>query len=84
MTDAKQNANNIINEAKDSALAKHDNIVALANKEIAAQTEKSRDQLIKEVVNLAILGSEKILQQEISGKEGAVIVDKILQERRST
>ena len=84
LSDAKQNANNIISEAKDSALAKHDNIVALANKEIAAQTEKSRDQLIKEVVNLAVLGSEKILEQEINGKKSAAIVDKILQEGSST
>ena len=71
--------NDIIAEARDSATKQYDYIVSLANKEIAAETEKARLILLKEISDFAILGSEKILQKEVNKSESEKIVNEMIE-----
>ena len=79
ITDASNKANDIIAEARDSATKQYDYIVSLANKEIAAETEKARLILLKEISDFAILGSEKILQKEVNKSESEKIVNEMIE-----
>ena len=78
ITDARKKANDIIAEARDSATKQYDYIVSLANKEITAETEKSRLILLKEISDFAILGSEKILKKEVNKSASEKIVNEMI------
>ena len=80
LADARQKANDIIAEARDNATKQYEYLVSLSNKEIEAQTEKARLSLLKEITDIAILGSEKILHREVDKKESSKIIDEIITE----
>lgn len=65
---AHQRANVIVEEAEVAARAKQDQILLQAKAEIKQQEIKLREELKQEIVNIAVLGAEKILKKSIDAK----------------
>jgi F-type H+-transporting ATPase subunit b len=67
----------IIEEARVEAIAEHDKIITQAEAEIEALRVRARDDLRKQVANLAVAGAEKILERSIDKDAHKDILDSI-------
>ena len=74
---AHQRANQIVDQAKDDAVAEANRQKALAEAEIAAATNRAREDLRKQVSVLAVSGAEKLLRREIDAGAHKALLDEL-------
>ncbi|MGX9419344.1 F0F1 ATP synthase subunit B [Vibrio sp. RC27] len=67
----------IIEEAREEAVAEREKILAQAEAEVEALRVRARDDLRKQVANLAVAGAEKILERSIDKDAHKDILDNI-------
>ena len=72
---AHQRANQIVEAAKNDAVAEAGRQKALAEAEIAAATNRAREDLRKQVSVLAVSGAEKLLRREIDASAHKALLD---------
>ena len=77
---AHKRGNDLIAEAKDTALAEGQRLVSQAQSEIANQQSRARDGLRKEVSALALAGAAKVLGREVDAKAHAALLDELAAE----
>ena len=77
---AHQRANQIIDAAKVEAIAEGTRQKALAESEIAAASNRAREDLRKQVSALAVTGAEKLLRREIDGNAHKALLDELAAE----
>jgi len=77
---AHKRGNDLINEAKNTALAEGQRIVSQARGEIANEQNRARDGLRKEVSTLALAGAAKLLGREVDAKAHAQLLDELAAE----
>lgn len=65
-TDGERRANQIIDQAKQTAKAEADRILAAAQEQIQLEINKAKAGLREHVAQLAVAGAEKILKREIN------------------
>ena len=74
---AHQRANQLIDQAKEDAIAEANRQKALAESEIAASTNRAREELRKQVSVLAVSGAEKLLKREIDAGAHKALIDEL-------
>ncbi len=74
---AHQRANQIVDAAKTEAIAEGARQKALAESEIAAASNRAREDLRKQVSMLAVTGAEKLLRREIDADAHKVLLDEL-------
>lgn len=72
---AHQRANQLIDVAKADAVAEGSRQKALAEAEIAAATNRAKEDLRKQVSVLAVSGAEKLLKREIDASAHKALID---------
>ena len=77
---AHQRANQIIDAAKNDAITEGSRQKALAESEIAAATNRAREDLRKQVSALAVTGAEKLLRREIDASAHKALLDELAAE----
>ncbi|ALN63194.1 MULTISPECIES: F0F1 ATP synthase subunit B [Lysobacter] len=77
---AHQRANQIIDQAKTDAVVEGTRLKALADAEIAAATDRAREDLRKQVSTLAVTGAEKLLKREIDANAHKALLDELAAE----
>ena len=77
---AHQRANQIVEAAKNDAVAEAGRQKALAEAEIAAATNRAREDLRKQVSVLAVSGAEKLLRREIDAGAHKALLDELAAE----
>ncbi|MBO8415027.1 MAG: F0F1 ATP synthase subunit B [Proteobacteria bacterium] len=76
---AQKQRSQILDKAAEEAAAEKSRILEAARTEIEAERNKAREELRAEVVNLALAGAEKILNQKVSSKTDQEMVKKIVE-----
>ena len=74
---AGRRSNEIIEEAKTTAVAEGQRLLGDAKAEVALESTRAREQLRKEVAALAVTGASKLLGREIDAKAHADLLDKL-------
>lgn len=74
---AHQRGNQIVDQAKNDAIAEAGRQKALAENEIAAATNRAREDLRKQVSVLAVSGAEKLLRREIDANAHKALIDEL-------
>ena len=77
---AHQRANQIVDAAKNDAIVEGGRQKALAEAEIAAATNRAREDLRKHVSLLAVTGAEKLLRREIDASAHRALLDELAAE----
>ena len=77
---AHQRASQIVDAAKNDAVAEAGRQKALAEAEIAAATNRAREDLRKQVSALAVTGAEKLLRREIDANAHKALLDELAAE----
>ncbi|TWI06033.1 F-type H+-transporting ATPase subunit b [Luteimonas cucumeris] len=77
---AHQRANQIVDAAKVEAIAEGARQKALAESEIAAASNRAREDLRKQVSTLAVTGAEKLLRREIDANAHKALLDELAAE----
>lgn len=77
---AHQRANQIIDAAKTEAIAEGTRQKALAESEIAAASNRAREDLRKQVSSLAVSGAEKLLRREIDANAHKALLEELAAE----
>ena len=77
---ANQRAVVMMEEAEHAAKEKYDHIIRSAEAELKAKESKVRDELRKQIVNIAVLGAEKILKKNIDATAQNDIIADIVQQ----
>ncbi|MDN5782871.1 MAG: F0F1 ATP synthase subunit B [Luteimonas sp.] len=77
---AHQRANQIVDAAKTDAIAEGTRQKALAESEIAAASNRAREDLRKQVSALAVTGAEKLLRREIDANAHKALLDELAAE----
>ena len=77
---AHQRANQIIDAAKTEAIAEGTRQKALAESEIAAASNRAREDLRKQVSSLAVTGAEKLLRREIDANAHKALLEELAAE----
>ncbi len=77
---AHQRANQIVDAAKAEAIAEGARQKALAESEIAAASNRAREDLRKQVSALAVTGAEKLLKREIDANAHKALLDELAAE----
>jgi F-type H+-transporting ATPase subunit b len=77
---ASKRGNDLVNEAKNVAMAEGQRLVSQARGEIANEQDRARDGLRKEVSALALAGAAKVLGREIDAKAHAQLLDELATE----
>ncbi|TKR30562.1 F0F1 ATP synthase subunit B [Luteimonas gilva] len=77
---AHQRANQIVDAAKAEAIAEGARQKALAESEIAAASNRAREDLRKQVSVLAVTGAEKLLKREIDANAHKALLDELAAE----
>lgn len=77
---AHQRANQIVDAAKVEAIAEGARQKALAESEIAASTNRAREDLRKQVSTLAVTGAEKLLRREIDANAHKALLEELAAE----
>lgn len=72
----------IVDEAKGTAKAEGDRLVAAAKAEIEQEVARAKEALREQVAALAIAGAEKILRREVDAKAHADLLAQLKQELR--
>jgi F-type H+-transporting ATPase subunit b len=74
---AGRRSNEMIDEAKSTAVAEGQRLLGEAKQEVALESNRARAQLSKEVATLAVSGASKLLGREIDAKTHADLLDKL-------
>lgn len=74
---AHQRANQIVDQAKEDAITEANRQKALAEGEIAASTNRAREELRRQVSVLAVSGAEKLLKREIDAGAHKALIDEL-------
>lgn len=77
---AHQRANQIVDAAKNDAITEGTRQKALAESEIAAATNRAREDLRRQVSALAVTGAEKLLRREIDASAHKALLDELAAE----
>jgi len=77
ITQAQKRANEIVEEAKGAATDEAGRVKAAATAEIEQETSRAREDLRKQVSELAVSGAEKILGKEVDAKAHAKALDEL-------
>ena len=77
---AHQRANQIVDAAKTEAIAEGSRQKALAESEIAAASNRAREDLRKQVSALAVTGAEKLLKREIDPNAHKALLEELAAE----
>jgi F-type H+-transporting ATPase subunit b len=67
----------MIDEAKSTAVAEGQRLIAEAKQEVSIESNRAREQLRKDVAALAVAGASKLLGREIDAKAHADLLDKL-------
>ena len=73
-------ANQLVEEAKDAAVAEADRVKASAQAEIEQESNRAREALRAEVATLSLAGAEKVLGAAIDQQAHQELVDKLAAE----
>jgi len=74
---AHQRANQIIDQAKNDAITEANRQKSAAKAEIAAASNRAREELRKQVSTLAVTGAEKLLKREIDANAHKALLDEL-------
>ena len=74
---AHQRANQIIDQAKNDAIAEANRQKSAAEADIAAASNRAREELRKQVSTLAVTGAEKLLKREIDANAHKALLDEL-------
>lgn len=77
---ANKRSNQIVEEAKDAAVAEADRVKASAQAEIEQETNRAREQLRGQVAALSLAGAEKVLGAAIDENAHRELVEKLASE----
>jgi F-type H+-transporting ATPase subunit b len=74
---ASKRSNEMVEEAKGTAVTEAQRLIAHAHEEIALESTRAREGLRHEVGKLAIAGASKLLEREIDARTHAELLDKL-------
>lgn len=74
---AQHRANDLIEQAKGTAVAEGERLVAAAQSQIELETSRAREQLRREVGQVAVTAASKLLGREIDARAHADLIDKL-------
>ena len=77
---AHHRANHMIDEAKETAKAEAQRMLMLAEQTLLQEINRAKDDLRRQVGQLAVLGAERILQREIDEKANQAVLDRLIEE----
>lgn len=75
---AQRRAGEIVDEAKVDAVAEGDRIKISANADIEQEVNRAREQLRKEVSEIALSGARKVVNKEVDAKVHAKVLDELV------
>ena len=74
---AQVRANQIIEEARKAAGLEGEKALAAAKSQIELESNRARDQLRGQVVNLAVAGAKRVLEREVDAKTHGELLDQL-------
>ena len=77
---ANRRSNEIIEEARSTAIAEGQRLVGDARQEVQLEQARARDALRKDVAQLAVAGASRLLEREIDPKAHADLIEKLARE----
>ncbi len=77
---ANRRSNEIIEEARTTAISEGQRLVGDARQEVALEQSRARDALRKDVATLAVAGASRLLEREIDPKAHADLIEKLARE----
>jgi F-type H+-transporting ATPase subunit b len=77
---AGKRSNEMVDEAKGTAIAEAERLVAQAHEDAALESTRARESLRREVGRLAVEGASRLLEREIDPKTHAELLDKLAAE----
>ena len=77
---AHKRSNELIDDAKHTAVAEGDRLVAAARSEIVTESARARDGLRREVAALALAGTERLLGREVDARAHAELLEQLAAE----
>ena len=77
---ANQRAAHIVEESKGKAREEGEHLLELTKDEIAQEYNAAKEQLMKQVSDIAVAGAEKILQKEVDKASNDRLVDELVNE----
>lgn len=77
---ANRRSNEIIEEARATAISEGQRLVGDARQEVALEQSRARDALRKDVAALAVAGASRLLEREIDPKAHADLIEKLARE----
>jgi F-type H+-transporting ATPase subunit b len=77
---ANRRSNEIIEEARATAIAEGQRLVGDARQEVQLEQARARDALRKDVAQLAVAGASRLLEREIDPKAHADLIEKLARE----
>ena len=77
---ANQRANQLVEDAKATALEEAERIKISAQSEVEQSAKRAREELRVEVATLAVAGAEKILNSEIDENKNSKIIEDLKEE----
>lgn len=80
LADAHKRGDHIVATATDEAKVEAARVLAASEAELQQQAYHAREKLRQEVVRLAVLGAEKLLEQTIDKKAHEALLDKLAQQ----
>lgn len=77
---ASQRGTRMIEDAKDKAREEGERMIVLAKDQIAQEVQSAKQQLLKQVADLAISSAEKILEKKIDESANNRLIDQLIDE----
>jgi F-type H+-transporting ATPase subunit b len=77
---ANRRSNEIIEEARSTAIVEGQRLVGDARQEVALEQARARDALRKDVGQLAVAGASRLLEREVDAKAHADLIEKLARE----
>ncbi|HEY5719480.1 MAG TPA: F0F1 ATP synthase subunit B, partial [Gammaproteobacteria bacterium] len=77
---AHRRSNELIEEAKHTAVAEGERLLAAARSEIATDAARARDGLRRDVAALALVGAQRVLGREVDARAHAQLLEQLAAE----
>lgn len=74
---ANRRSNELVDEARGTAVAEGQRLVAEARQNVALESTRAREQLRKEIASIAVAGAGKLLGREIDPKAHAELLEQL-------
>jgi F-type H+-transporting ATPase subunit b len=74
---ANRRSNELVEEARGTAIAEGQRLLSDARNEVTLESNRAREQLRREVANIAVAGAGKLLGREIDAKAHADLLEKL-------